>query len=155
MTTETVKADLVVIREFDVMERLRAGQSVPEIAEAHGVTRQVIQAHIKELAEYARKNARDAAAVAFMVAGQRFEDVYRKAHDVAADTTADIELRMKAMTLCLQATQKVCDLHQLGRPGTQGHATFIMTAEDMTDAEAILAARRVGLTIPTSIETTP
>lgn len=155
MTTEALappvtNADLKAIRAYEVFERLRQGESLPEIAEDLGLCRQSAQAYVKELAAYARASSKELAATTFLTADLRLNDLYKKSYSVASDDLSEHDIRLKAIATCLAIQTKINDLHQVGR-GTQVPASAWVNIEDMTEAEVLLAAKRIGIPVPKEI----
>lgn len=154
MTTEalepTFTADLKAIRAYEVFDRLRQGESLPEIAEALGLCRQSAQAYVKELAAYARTASKELAATTFLTADLRLNDLYRKSYALATDPLADHDVQLKGLATCLAIQTKINDLHQVGRATTVPASAWV-NLDDMTEAEILLSAKRIGIPVPKEI----
>lgn len=156
MTTEALDLapsaaeDAKALRAHDIFERMRQGQSIPEIAEDLGLNRKTVQSVVQELAAYARTSAREMAQVAFLTADLRLNDLYAKTYAVATDETLDADSRLRGFALCLGIQTKLADLHQVGRHSQAGASTWV-NLDSMTEAEILKSASLIGIPVPREI----
>lgn len=139
--------DAKLIRVYEVFERIRQGESIPEIAEDLGMDRMTLQRYVTDLAKAAREQAKELATTAFLISHLRFEDLYKKAYELANDTLAEKGERLKALQLCLGIQSRICDLHQVGRTTAIPASVALMSGE-MTIEQATKECLRLGIPIP-------
>jgi len=144
-----VQADL---RQYEIYERYRQGESPAQIAQSLGLNREVVQRHLRELAQYARQASRDTASLEMLRAADRYNKVFRDVQELAEDSTIDIDNRLKAYTILIAAQQKLCDLYQLGRTPMVTAGAFL-TAGEVTEEAILTECRRLKLPIPVALDT--
>ena len=134
-------------RVYEVFERIRQGESIPEIAEDLGMDRYALQKYVQELAKAAREQSKELATIAFLTSHVRFEDLYKKAYELANDALAEKSERLKALQLCLGIQSRICDLHQVGRT-TNIPASVALMSGEMTIEQATKECLRLGIPVP-------
>lgn len=145
-----ISQDLKAIRAYEVFDRLRQGETIPEIAESMGIRFEVAQSYVKELAKFAREQAKELTATAFVTADLRLNDLYKKTYELATDTLADHDVRIRALATCLAIQSKINDLHQVGRVTATPVSAWV-NMDALTDAEIIRSAKLVGIPVPKEI----
>lgn len=138
----------------DAFQMIRDGASFAAAAEACGVPTTALAAYLKDMAKLAREHSREIANLAFITINGRYESLWAKTNEIAHDTLLDAKVRIQAMTLQLGILTKMADLHQIGRAKMSDNVGYA-NGGDFTEAEALMAARRVGIPIPKDLSELP
>lgn len=131
--------------EWEIWGRLEAGETVPVIAEALGMSSPNVMAVAKQMADLARANLREAQTAALTISARRLHHLYGKMQAIVDDEMKDDSVRISAAKMCLGAIAAQASLYKLG--DSKGMGASVARFESMSDAEVEAFAENAGLRV--------
>lgn len=152
MSTELVpitsEKDLKEIRNYEIFERLRNGETVKDIAKTLGMNIQHVWEAIKTLATYAREHNRERTEIALTTIIARYEYLWNYCHRTLEDPMVEHEIKVKTVNLMVGINQRITDLFQFGRQTAQVSQSIFVAGMGDPDFQDIRAAERLGIPVP-------
>lgn len=143
----TSEQDLKEIRNYEIFERLRNGETVKDIAKTLHMSIEHVWQAIKTLAQYAREHNRERTDLAITTIVARYEYLWNICHQTIKKPGVDEEVKVKTINLMIGINQRLTDLFQVGRQTAQVSQSIFVTGMGDPDYQDIRAAERLGIPI--------